>query len=188
MFRFIFFTYFHSVRVVFCVTYYYRLSYYTYTYKILYVRSSVIRPRSRLTFRKIKTRIVGCKTPRRCQEITAICRRFVVVHKHTSYTTPPSSWPTTHPRQTTPKVYVRIQKSEINKNRIPLQTYIIVYTHTRALYRHYTAYTNNARCTYNMRFTGHDHLLFLLFFSLLLFIYFTRKYYIKYKPAPVCST
>lgn len=92
LFRFIFFTYFHSVRVVFCVTYYYRLSYYTYIYKILYVRSSVIRPRSRLTFRKIKTRIVGCKTPRRCQEITAICRRFVVaVHKHTSSTTPPSS-------------------------------------------------------------------------------------------------
>lgn len=80
--------YFSHIFTVFLFPFVLHIIIVYHLYKIFYFRSSVTRPHSsRLTFRKIKTRIVGCKTPRRCQEITAICYPFVVLHKHTSYTT-----------------------------------------------------------------------------------------------------
>lgn len=63
-------------------------------------RPSHASPRSRLTFRKIKTRIVGCKTPRRCQEITAICRPFVVAQTHQLlHHYRPPTYPPANPRR-----------------------------------------------------------------------------------------
>lgn len=171
MLRFIFFTYFQSVWVVFCVTYYYRLSYYTYIYKILYVRSSVIRPRSRLTIRKIKTRIVGCKTPRRCQEITAICRQFVVVHTHTSYYTtiimthyPP---PTANAKSLCPD-----SKKRNRQEQYTLQTYIIVYGHTGIIQTLHSIYKQ--RMYVYAFYRTWPPFIFIIFFIIIIYLFYQK--------------